>query len=192
MSGSRRESVSGRDKVVRILQRHVDSTSGITNTMLNNFCALICENGSSPSKYMGVFAADEIPISMLREESDFNIVINLTTRASGAIDSHNLRLGHFVTIHVRPDFVLYIDPIGLPCIQLETQHFLTSMKKPVFSNEKKIQSLSSPYCAMYAILYTCYFNEPRPNFRIEFADNAKKSNDQKCVNYLRRVVDMSW
>lgn len=175
--------VSEKNMIKRLLQ-NVDSIKGVSNNMVDSFCRSLClSNIASP--YKGVFAADEIPVKRLCGETNFNIVVNLATRESAS------DIGHFITIHARNNIVFYIDPTGIPCLQHHVRDFLKSLARPLFFNTRKIQNIVSSFCAMYAILYIYYFNEERPSFKIIFAGDGERANDQKCVAYLHQLIDSS-
>ncbi len=167
--------------IAEIMRRHVDPARGMSNPLVNAFCLALRAPSDSPKIYKGVFAADDPLPSGLQHVGTFTAVINLVERKRASD-------GHFVTIHARPDYILYVDPFGLPCYQRHVRAFLRKCERPVYSNTRGIQAIESNHCGMYAILYVLYFNRPRRNFALKFVKSRAK-NDELCAQYLRRLVE---
>ena len=151
---------------------------GVTNHFIDDFLSRICSD-----KYKGTFAIDTIPLWLAHENYAF-FVVNL--------NPHFIRNnGHFVTIITYPDGCLYIDSFGIgPPKQLE--QFFGETKKRVSVNMQQVQTPSSNYCGLYCCLFILFFDRcfssSPPNFTVKFFDRNLSKNDQKCVNYLKRLI----
>jgi hypothetical protein len=161
-----------------VVAANVDSENGVSNQTIGEFCELLCEKSGN---FVGVFAADEIP--NLEEDKNFTIVVNLAERGLNQLN------GHFVTIRAKPTHILYIDPVGLPCLQSRVTRFLRLCQRPVLSNDSMIQSVDSNYCGMYAVLFTCHLSHSRPSPPLTFRARPGPENDKLCMHYLARLIE---
>ena len=164
----------------RRLKLNVKKGKGVSNKFLDKFCRL----GTS-QHFRGVFSADDIPHRLCRQ-AHFIIIVNLASRR-GPIAA---KVGHFITIIVSPEGCLYIDPYGLRCEERQTLKFLHSCHRPIFENVTKVQHPNSVYCALFALLFTFYFDrfQPSPPFKLRFYKKNLKKNDKLCVQYLKEIV----
>lgn len=145
---------------------------GLSNTFINKILSRKC------MLYKGVFSANNIDI-VLSKLSDFSIVCNLSNFAEKG--------SHWITIIAKSNFVIYIDPFGLSCINATIRNFLTDCKRPVFYNTKTIQSPSSNFCGMYAIMYCLYFDQDR-KFNLYFDCENILGNDELCLLYINKMI----
>lgn len=150
---------------------------GVTNDVVERFCFLACGD-----KYKGTFSADMIP-PHFASLSHFIININLGKRKDIRSD---IPVGHFITLIADPTKVVYIDSYGLPIFQENVINFLKLCYRPLSYNEQQIQDYNSVYCGLYAILFSCYADK-LPPFELKFSQSNRKSNDKKCVFYLRKM-----
>ena len=160
------------------LRSNVDPTRGVTNELVYSFCRRVCDTNGP---FRGVYSLDKIPKSYCNRAGITNIIVNLA-RSDLQID------GHFVFIHIRPDYVLYIDPTGSLDLPIMMVNFLRNCNRDVMYNQNEIQNKKSVFCALYAILYAMYYDRKTVPFKIEFDCEGCKSNDTKCVNYIRRLI----
>ena len=162
---------------------NADPITGVSNSLIEELCTAICVN--KEKRFKGVYSADEIPASLANPSKKIsNIIVNLSP--SNQITTG---LGHFVSIHIFPNQVKYIDPFGRPCTQPYVLSFLKLCARPVFYNQKQIQNFDSKFCGLYAILYTAMFDR-KYKLKIDFQDHGKKSNDAKCIRYLHEIINM--
>lgn len=154
---------------------------GVSNDLVRELCTSICS-----SRFKGVYSADLIPTSRLLDsddDGDFVIVVNLATS--------DRPLGHFVTIGVNSKQVDYMDPYGLPyTYQKDVTRFIKRCKRTVMDRRQKVQSLNSVFCGLYATLFAAYWDR-RPEFPLDFSSEDYDSNDEKCVRYLKKIVNHS-
>ena len=156
------------------VREHVRAGKGISNDVIRNVCSALCSDA-----FRGVYSADRISVG-IAALLDFIFVVNLEERASTTV-------GHFVTVVGTPEHVLYIDPYGLPCDNEYINNFMRGCRRPIYHNEKQIQSFDSVYCGVFAMLFVLYFDK-RPNFKLKFKVKNIKDNDKLCMHYLRRIV----
>ena len=148
-------------------------TEGLSNILIDDIL-------KSCDTYKGCFSNDNIP-NILQKEPQFSIICNL--------DSKYEKGSHFICIISFPNFVLYIDPIGLPCFTAPIKEFLHSLNKPVFENVKQIQHMNSNFCSFYCMLFVSYFNTDKST-REKMFFNSKNlfENDKICVQYLKELI----
>lgn len=148
---------------------------GLTNVFIDD----VLKNCNS---FRGCYAADKIPNSLLHSLEKVTIVVNLSP--------HTHKGSHFITIVIFPNFVYYIDSLGLPCFSLHILSFLKQLKRPILYNKKKIQSSTSTYCALYCILFALFFDctkNDRQKNKLVFTNHFLK-NDKKVVKYVKRLI----
>ena len=147
--------------------------AGLTNTYIHNFLS------TQSSHYKGVFSSNNIDKD-LKYLKRFSIVCNLSKY--GEIGSH------FVSIISFPDYVFYIDSLGLPCIAPSICAFLSSLNKSVFINTRQFQQETSIYCGFYCIMFVLYYDKKR-NFQLNFNSALMRdNNDAKCIMYVRKLI----
>ena len=176
--------------LIRQIQLHVDQENGMTNQSVHALCTqatrLISVVGGK-TVYQGTFSADKIPISeLLRFSSakEFSLVINLQK----SVDVSKQPTGHFVTVIGCPEYTLYIDPFGLPCIQENVRDFLFKRQLPVYYSSSVIQESMSVFCGLYCLLFISYFYQwPRWNLKFETDTKKLKMNDDLCLYYLNKL-----
>ena len=147
---------------------------GMSDSVIND---ILCF-GNISNNYLGVFPFDALP-SQTKETC--MLVINVGQ--------------HFVTLYISPNFVLYVDSLGLPIMHESIKKFIErhAPSLQVFYNTKQVQSLTSSHCGFYAVLFTLLFDGKKPLLDsgcIKFFSNRKylTRNDQKCVNYIKSIV----
>lgn len=145
---------------------------GVSNHYIDSVLKPICAN------YCGVFSANNIPIS-LRKKKVFSIVCNLSNEGQAG--------SHFVTILSFPNYVIYIDSLGLPCIIEPISNFLSRLNKPVFYNTTQIQSAKSKFCGFYCILFVLLYDR-KPNIKLSFTRKNLMLNDERCVEYITQIL----
>lgn len=153
------------------------TSKGVTNQTIDAFCRHLC-----PEIHKGTFPSDMIPDN-ISSFSLFSIIVNLGTLKRKQL----IPIGHFVTIIKTKLHIIYIDPFGLPCLQPDVIRFMMLCQCPVYHNNKQIQDISSNYCGMFAILFSCYFDR-KPSFSMTFSAQYK-SNDHKCITYLKKIIN---
>ncbi len=180
-------------------RRHVQRDSGITNTLLERLGFL----AAGRHDFQGVYAADCIP-AHLASRAHFSIIVNLGERRRRLHAARGpLPVGHFVAIVGTPRCVFYNDPYGRPCTQPRVLDFLALCRRPVSMVLERVQSTSSTFCGLFALLFALYFgrggrrliNKGRPAFRLNFhrgTDRVLRKNDALCVVYLRLLSHLRY
>lgn len=173
-------------KVAKRLRANVSRNSGISNETLERFCFRKCSDN-----FKGVFSADYIP-NYLAAMTRFILIANLGTRRG--IRTH-LPVGHFVTIVAFPNAMLYIDSYGLPSVEPHVNQFLKYCRRDVWFNLRPIQRFNSNFCALYAMLFTCFidkivFCQTRSRLtKLQFKNHNLRKNDDLCLLYLKRLFE---
>lgn len=155
---------------MKTLDWHINQ-NGLSNHVLTN---LLNHLSVSDKYYKGVFAFDNIP-NNLCNESVFIIIVNIGL--------------HFVTIYATSDFVLYIDSLGKPSPS-NMSFFLSQCKRPIFFNNRQIQSFTSTHCGFFAVLFVLFFNGKEKGTKmrpIKFHDTNLSSNDKLCTKYIKQI-----
>lgn len=154
-------------RIKKSLTKHVDTLYGVTNEAIHELCSLL-----NPLHYKGTFPSNQITFKFSPPSS---YIVNIG--------------GHFIALICKPHFCLYIDPFGLPCRDKDLQQRLKTLSVPVFYNSTPIQSLTSMYCGMYAILFVVYFDKSRDrNKRLRFHRRNLKANDKVCLKYISSLL----
>lgn len=148
---------------------------GATNRSVDFFLSNI-----APNYYKGTFAADTISYDLVN--SIYSIVVNLQP----SVQINQFQSGHFVAIVAKKNYILYLDPFALPCIQNDVVLFLKSDLRPIYFNTTRIQDFFSVFCPMYCILFVTYFDSER-EWKMRFETNLKK-NEKICVRYLNKIL----
>ena len=173
-------------RLLRGVEEHAHPEKGLSNTLVERFCHLICTNF-----FKGVFAADCIPQRKLAKTPRFCIVVNLGERKKKK-RGKPLPVGHFVTIVASPEAVRYFDSYGFPVTQSHVLRFLRLCKRNVLCTPKQVQDFDSKICGLYASLYAGYNDPGRrrdPEFKLRFYVRRKlERNDALCVRYLRKLI----
>lgn len=138
--------------------------------------------------YRGIFASDDIDPTLTKTKN-FSIVVNILP----INQSH--QVGHFISIIGRANSVLYIDTLGMECIFPPIARFLEKCQRPIFYNEKQIQSMSSNYCGLFCILFVLFFDRKKKKHknttnRLLFYKKNKNliKNDRLCEMYIRTFM----
>ena len=172
-------------QIAELFQTHVTPDRGITNSFLTDLASHL-----SLSSFRGVFAADEIPRKLIREERPFSIIVNLAKRRPSSSSPFS-NTGHFVCLRVEENFVLYIDSFAMGCWQENVCRFLGEMNVPVFSNTTLIQHPKSMYCGLFAMLFCLLFDMQEKGLkttRFNFDSKNLKRNDSLCISYFKDMI----
>lgn len=150
---------------------------GLTNVLIDDILLPL-------KTYKGCFSCDNIPLK-LKEEPYFTIISNLS--------QENEKGTHFICIIVFPDYVLYIDPSGMPCFNSHLIAFLKHLEKPLFENTKQVQHINSVYCSFFCMTFVAYYENKllqKNVFPKKLYFNAVNllENDKKSVNYLKHII----
>ena len=157
------------ENIVKIITSNVSSNEGITNNLINKLCSKVCRY-----RFKGVFTIVNLPPFSILNNDHFTLIINI-----GA---------HFISIYSSPNFILYIDPFGLPCLNTQLKLFLLSANKKIFYNKKQIQNKKSQFCGIYAIFFCKYFDEERTQ-KYQFHPSKKSmKNDTLCIKYINKLL----
>ena len=158
------------------LKRHVrDVLSLYKNKTFSNFDVASFLNEINLEDFLGVAAADTVPIDLLNEEEHFTICVNL--------DPIKKKGSHFIVLVGCPTKILYIDSLGLPQYYSEILHTcIKSLNRPVKSlikSEDRIQSWNSRFCAGYCALACCIYDRAYiSNPLIPFYKSGKVSEEK--------------
>ena len=160
--------------IVDQLSDHVSADWGMTNDLVNHLASSL-----APRLYRGLFLPEELPTKLssksayLLKDRPFTIIVNVG--------------GHFVGVYCADQYTIYFDPFGLPCMQTQLKQFLRKLKQPVFFSKKKIQTISSKHCGLYAVLFVLYHDKPKRTFKMQFGRRAGLKNDKLCVQDLHKL-----
>ena len=143
---------------------------GISDEVISDFLHM-CKVSN---KFKGVYPFKNLPDS-LKKESHFSIIVNI---------GH-----HFVTLHVKPTYILYIDSFGQPISNREILDFLGKKLHhiPLYYNTRQIQSLYSSHCGIYAIFFILY-HDKRINLPMKFSNQDLLQNDFLCIQHIKSIV----
>ena len=175
------------------VRRHIVPHRGMSNhmleTLISELSQFVSAGSADDALFRGVYPIDLVPQSIFDESSDapLLVVVNLASHSAGE------REGHFIVLYIHPQYCLYIDPVGLPCYREPLKSALRRLRRPVFSNLKRIQDITSSFCPMYAIAFCVYFTRgesQRPTFRpMYFKNDGGDSNDRSCIGYIQKMLD---
>lgn len=153
---------------------------GTTIRLLDSFLRATC-GPKLGGAYVGAVTADRIPARLARRKR-FQLVVN-TTRSDASPDAP----GHFVLVEANRDYVAYIDPFGLPCLQPDLAAFLRRCARPTRHNETTIQHPTSVFCPLYCALFALYYHVS-PAWSLAFSRDDLKSNEDRCMRQLNRLL----
>lgn len=145
--------------------------SGISNHYIESILQPTCQD------FRGVFSSNNIP-KYLQNSVKFSIVCNLSK--IGELGSH------FITIISQPNYVAYIDSLGLPCSVLEINKFLHKLEKPIYFNKTQIQDTSSTFCGFFCILFVLHFSIS--STPIKFDNEDLCLNDAFCIEQICEIL----
>lgn len=163
------------ENVSRIITQHANKIDGLSNEIVHKLAKILC-----PCLYKGFFNWYELTnIKCKTITYPFTIIVNT--------------VHHFVTIHSRKDYILYLDSYGQPCTNSTVRNFLRRCKNmKVLYNTMRIQSKNSMHCGLYALLFAMYYDDPSQPFLLKFSSKASKKNDKLCVEYLQRLCKQKY
>ena len=168
---------------VEKVRYHASEGKGISNPLLNRLARLVCSQN-----FKGVYAANRIPRGLLRLPR-FTIIVNLGEKTASP---KPLPIGHFVSLSFDRESVFYVDPYGLPCLQPRVLRFIKDSGRQLWENRVQVQHWDSPYCSLFALLFTLYFDTPRRREvakpKLLFHRKNLRLNDAKCVYYLNKLI----
>ena len=103
--------------------------------------------------------------------------------------------GHFVSVVVGRRSVIYIDSFAAPLLRAEVGALFSRLQRDakyartVYVNQRQIQSLSSTFCGMYAVLFSLwYLVDPSRRPKQVFHDKSLARNDKLCLAYLKEMI----
>lgn len=172
--------------IVRGVEEHADPVKGMTNTLVERFCRLICS-----AEFVGVFSADCLPAERLLKEVNFVVVVNLGEVKRRRSRGLPLPVGHFVTLVGTDDQTRYFDPYGFPPSQPHVLSFLRRRRRRIVNCVRlQVQDFGSKNCGLYAMLFAAYYDPGRakPPFRLKFFQRGLRKNDRVCARYLRQII----
>lgn len=147
---------------------HLSRFGGISDDVIKDF--LLHRDVSN--KFIGVFCCHQLSrISRLAGMPEYILILNVQ--------------GHWVTIYKRPAYILYLDSYGDAPVNDKVKTFLSTLKLPVFYNDKIIQHPNSNFCGLYACLWTLIFDNKIKEKPV-FTSNLF-ANDDICINALKRM-----
>jgi hypothetical protein len=152
---------------------------GITNIYIDKLLTPLCAD------FEGTFSADTIPQHLSRKDR-FSLIANLSEEKEAGT--------HFITIVGRPNFMLYIDSIGLPCTNIHIRNFLKSCKRKLLYNTVVIQHPNNDFCGYFAILYVLLNDSAirvKPKVRFYKAPHRYAENNKKCIDYISTMLKNS-
>lgn len=148
---------------------------GVSNIFINDFLL------TNSANYYGTYSSDDIPVNEFKSRDTFSIVCNLSKRKSPGT--------HFIVIISRiiqgRRRLIYIDPLGLPCINTHILKFLHGLHHAFEFNTTQIQDVESVFCGMYCILYVMWFVEMK--LELQFYKNNLIRNDKLCTAYIKML-----
>ena len=136
------------------------------------------------SHYVGVYKFFELPLK-IGKMSEFSLIVNVGM--------------HFVSIYGTKQFILYIDPYGLPMMQKQMREYFSVrdiFSRPIYFNPKQIQDTLSTHCAMFCTLFVLHLEAKRlPNLfpsyqneRLIFSGKDLKKNDTICEKMIKKII----
>ena len=128
---------------MKTLDWHINAL-GLSNDVLDSLLSTACIS----NQYLGSF-----PVSQLKNIPTFSLKHLYITLI--------INVGHhFVSLCIGRKFVLYIDSFGRPIQDRRVTQFIEKRAPdlPIYYNSTRIQSKSSSYCGLYAVLYVLYFD----------------------------------
>lgn len=162
------------------LNKLLYNENGITNKFIHEFLERACVD----SFYGGVYASDQLRADHLTGSKRIGYVVNLNP-------SSKISGGHFVALIIEKDKILYIDPVGLPCLVRDLSRVLHSVGKEVLFNRTRIQDIKSNACALFACVFLMYFSKKERKFEMKFDKKKLVKNDKLAVKYIKKLVDLS-
>lgn len=172
------------------LQKHVKSVRPLYNKQegFSNFDLASFLNKLNLSDFLGVAAADTIPLDVLNEESFFTLCVNQDPLAKKG--------SHFITLVGCPTEILYVDSLALPQYFSEPLYTcMTSLNRPVktlMQEADRVQSWESKFCAGYcALVCAMYDRNYQPIPLISFTRAGKKSVQEKDLAWNDLICQMN-
>jgi len=155
----------------------------------NGLVADLLKSAQVSSNYQGIHGYHQIPRACTNL-SDFTIIINVGL--------------HFVTVYGTPEYVMYIDSMGLPPTRVEVKEFLAQCRRPFVYNISQVQGDTSSYCGLYAALFVIFLDyrhsgKINSTWKLQFhvakwnesehdITNRLKSNDERCVTLIKVLL----
>ena len=170
---------------------------GVSQEFLNSLTR--CFPNKIVHNFQGVFnlTQAEKRICTLKKEEEFCCIINLCTDE----DVERGQVGHFVSIIKRKNGALmYLDPFGLPAIHKGAKTFMRAISKNKFIlyNKKCVQSMTSSFCGLYALLFLLKMAGQKKEEEEKYAWEKKNiffnendmdgKNDERCLKYINHIV----
>ena len=154
---------------------------------------LMCVEENKKNKvtgFCGVYSSNTLPLQLIKEDQ-FSFICNLSR-----LDQKGT---HFVSVIVFADFYIYIDSLGLPCMNTDVRQYLSLLNRPNFTNLNQLQDFKSSFCGFFCILFILYFEGIRLNgkkmterIRFVWETNHDKLflNDEKSIEYICKLLRM--
>lgn len=172
------------------LQKHVKNVKPLYNKEegFSNFDLALFLNKLNLSDFVGVAAADTIPVDVLNTESHFTICVNL--------DPLDKKGSHFIVLVGCPTEILYVDSLALPQYFSPPFYRCTrALNRPVKSllgQEDRIQSWESKFCAGYcALACAIYDRNYSPASLTPFTKAGKESVSERDLAWNDLICQMN-
>ena len=151
--------------------------NGLDNVYIRNTLQGLCKD------FIDVFSSDNIPPE-ISERNNFTIICNLSKCGDKGT--------HFITIVVDCESVVYIDSLGLPCINEDISKFLNRLNRPISYNTRTIQHPNSVFCGYYCIFYALLFDSGTNVDKKDFVFSTSNlyKNDKLCIKYIKQLISM--
>lgn len=145
---------------------------GLTNKYLENITKKLI--GSS---FIGVYPCDVHPVT---KKKNFSLIFN-----TGKKDSSG---EHFIAISVSNKKVFYFDPFGEKPSNTDILKYITSLKRKLTWNTRKIQHDTSSFCGFYCLAYLVSIKRKMSfsRFKSLFSNQNLKENDKKVVKFITK------
>jgi len=171
--------------ICKKIGEHVDCKRGMTGELLESLAKI-----EAPSYFYGVYLSSKLPnVKYLEKKhcNGFTLIINIVNEEQIG--------GHFVTLHIRPGFCLYIDSYGMSITNNFIKNFVKTFKKKFkfkypHINNRCIQSPFSKACGMYSLLFA-KMCEAQNLYHLDDKFKMRWSkklllNDDLCLKYLTK------
>jgi tRNA(Ile)-lysidine synthase TilS/MesJ len=151
-------------------------SNGISNLYIDKILTPRCAD------FKGTFSADTIP-KQLCGESVFSLICNLSKEKETGT--------HFITIIARPNFIIYIDSVGLACTNQNIRVFMANCKRKMYYNTNVIQHPLNDFCGYFCMLYCLWWDSAiknKPVIKFHQAPHKYAENNQKCIQYIATML----
>ena len=146
---------------------------GMSNVVMED----LIQFGGVSKNFRGVLPFNMLPHSSLLQSDYLIFIINV---------GH-----HFITLLVHPNYIYYIDSLGLPIWREEVKVFCSQFDLPIYYNPTQIQHPLSSHCGLYAVLFVILMDNAMKKKKspiIKFNTSELRKNDDKCVMYIKECL----